>query len=454
MNRYLSAVTLLGGAGLLGIGGEGPAPVNLAPNSQWEVWSGVGFAAQATPDGRSDSAALSASGNSTDAPGRSTLAMASTGALSVGDLVTVSGGRTDACLTIGPMRIVAMVPNRSITLRTYRGCTPGGSAPSSVTMVGVGNRAAIGTGDGPDNWTKSVTMPVWRNEPRGPYAANMPDDVGAMAALGARKDAAAERLIYTPFEGASLAQFAGKKVVFGIHGLHRVRGGSGTWRIYVNDGVSGPRRPCAAAGTSDRYQWLECSFTVPMNPRFLHVGVALDGAAGDTYYFANPVLALGGSVGGAGNYQKPRSEILVPKVHISPTGWIDAKVTFPRARVPACGGFSYCFERDFYAETGGRVATTVLKAQGQLEGYNCNDVQVGTGVVRLMAWYDRSDPPSKSGSFLSQAVRCVKSFSTMDFPLNQSVSDPAMTGTGLYMTMLPGDSWDNVSEELDWFVLG
>jgi hypothetical protein len=429
------------------------APVNLAPNSQWEVWSAVGYETQYNYQGTGTTAPLTASANTTGSVGRSTFTVSTTADLSVGDLVKASGSGIDACFAIGPMRIVGLVANTSITVRTYFGCVPTVNHATTLTMVGVGNQAAAGTGAGPDGWTKTTSLPIWRNENRGSYASNLPSNVGAIAVLGAKKDIAGTEYIYATYAGANLAQFAGKTVVFGIDGYQKVRGGSGTWAIYFNDSVNGVRTPCAAAPTTAGYNWLECSVTIPANTTYFYVGVALQGAADDTYYLADPVLAIGNSIGGVANYQKPRNEILIPTVHISPIGWINAAITFPSAPVASCGGFTYCFEHDFYAETGGGVAMTVQKAHGQIEGIDCGTVQTSTAAVRVMAYYDRVAAPGKSGSFLPQYVRCVKSFSYMDFPFDQTSATNDAIGTGVYVSNIASDTWSNVSEELDWFIL-
>jgi hypothetical protein len=77
----------------------------------------------------------------------------------------------------------------------------------------------------------------------------------------------------------------------------------------------------------------------------------------------------------------------------------------------------------------------------------------GSAQVRVMAWYDRGAAPAKSGSFLPQYVSNVKSFASMDFPLNQTDTAPDILGTGIYASNVTSDSWTNVSEEIDWCVL-
>ena len=188
--------------------------------------------------------------------------------------------------------------------------------------------------------------------------------------------------------------------------------------------------------------------TIPEEAQSINVGVQLDGKIADTYYLANPVLAVGDAIGGPGHYTKP-SETFIPIVHISPYAWINARVTFPATKT----GDTYGLTMDPYAETGGKIAPTVGQAWGQLEGINSGEVQRATGYVRLMAWFDRAAAPERSGSFLAQYVADVKSFSSMDFPLNAFDKTPDMLGTASIQTGVASDSWWNVSLEFDRFLL-
>lgn len=429
------------------------APVNLAPNSQWEVMSGWSFGTQENYQGTGTVAPISASANSTGSIGRSTFTVTATNSLSVGDLVQASGSGIDSCFTASPMRIVALVFNTSITVRTPRGCKPSINHATTLLPVTAGNLSITSTGSGPDGWFKIPTMPMWRNENRGPYAANMPTDVGAYAAIGMTKDIASPEQFYIYISPQNLAKFQGKSVVFGIYGNQKVRSGSGTWAIYTNDSINGARTPCSGASSVSGYQWLECSFSVPAATTYFYVGVQLNGATSDTYYFVNPVLAIGNVIGGVKYYQKPQGEILIPQVHISPFGWINANITFPASAASYCGPFPTCFEHDLYAESGGIIAPTVTKCHGQMEGIDSGSVVSGSGSVRVMAWYDRAAAPEKSGSFLPQYVSNVKSFAYMDFPLNQTDTTPDLLGTGIYASNVASDTWTNVSEEIDWCIL-
>jgi hypothetical protein len=430
------------------------APVNLAPDSQWEMMSGWATGTQENVQGTGPVADIAASANTTGTIGRATFTVSTTDALSVGDLVATTGTPADPCFAISPMRIVALAANGSITVRTPQGCTPSRSGATTLRPVTAGTNAVTATGSGPDGWLKTPSLPMWRNENRGAYAANMPTDTGAYAALGMTKDRAAAEHLYIAVPPQNLARFAGRTVVLGIYGYQKIRNGSGTWSIWTNDSVNGVRTPCAAAAAAPGYQWLECSFAVPVATTYLMLGVQLNGAASDTYYFVNPVLAIGTAIGGVGYYQKPQGEILIPQVHISPYGWINASITFPAVAAPFCGSQVTCFEHDLYAETGGTIAPTVAKCHGQMEGIDAGAVVTGGGYVRLMAWFDRGAAPEKSGSFLAQYVSNVKSFAYMDFALDQTDPTPDLLGTGIYASNVPSDQWGNVSEEIDWCILG
>ena len=414
------------------------APVNIAPNSQWEIWSGVGYATDENDEGTGLVRMIAASASSTGTPEAATFAVTNTGQVKVGDLVEVSGPGVDPSLLLAPMRVTAIVPNRSLTVRVPLGLVPTISHAAMIRPIVVGNLAAKHTGDAADGWKKTIAMPIWReNAP-----ANVP--AGAYYSLGLTKDGDASEHVWTE---PDVTVLAGRTVVFGIYVKHKIRNGSGTWSIFWNTGAGSPRT-CKAMPVSSDWQWQECTITVPDQPTHLDIGVQLDGAAGDTYYLADPVLAVGAVIGGHENYTKPH-ELLTPVVHVSPITWINRAVTFPATLRKGRFGFTV----DAYAETGGQVAPTVGHAWGQLEGIDNGPVQAGTGDVRVIAWYDRATPPTLSGSFLAQYVAGIKSFSTMDFPFNTRDLDPALRGTASIQTGVASDHWYNLSLEFDRFEL-
>jgi len=294
---------------------------------------------------------------------------------------------------------------------------------------------------------------MWVNYPRGSYAVNVPSTVGALASLGMKKDIAGTESFYMVIPAQRLSTFLGHTVTFGVYGMQKIAGGAGTWQVFSNDSVNGVRTSCGAVAlNAGTWQWQECSFAVPAAATYLYIGVQLTGASGDAYFFTNPVLTIGGYIGGVGYYSRPPNELIIPRVHMSPYGWVNGALAFPAVAPSYCGTY-YCFEHDLYAETGGNIAPSVCKARGQLEGINNGVVAVGTGNVRVMAYLDRATAPEKSGSFLPQYVQNVKSFSYMDFPLDQTDTGADYQGTGIYLTGIASDSWSNVSEEIDEFLL-
>ncbi len=416
------------------------APQNLAPNSQWEIWSAVGYSRAQNIAGTAEVAPIAATDNSVGTSGASTFTVATTGELKVGDLVTVSGTGVDPAFLVSPMRVTALT-STSISVRIPQGLRPKLHGNATITPIVIGNSAAKNTGAAADGWTKSLSMPIWRENNQVNIAQ------GAYYSIGMVKDLAeAEQFYLLP----DVRKFAGKTIVFGILGYQKVRTSAGTWRIFFNDSVYGVRYcTLVPVPVTNGFQWSECSVPIAPGTTYVYVGVDLQGATNDTYYFSNPVLALGGSVGGAQNYVKPH-ERLFPTVHMSPYGWVDRTIVFPTVLNNA----AYQFTMDPYAETGGGIAPTVQQAWGQLEGIDDGAVQVGTGSTRSMAWFDRFQAgPIHSGSFLSQYVQNVKSYSYMYYPLNTYDATPDMVGTGAFATNLPGDTWTNVSLEFDEFDL-
>lgn len=443
------------------------APVNLAPNSQWEIWSAVGFGTQQNPQGSGTEAPIASSGYT---GGRTvTFIVTTTGNLSVGDLVTVSGTGVDSALTLMPMRITALVANTSITVRTPLGRSPNNATTTASVILPIGVGAywynLNATGDGPDGWarfpTTAGTGPIlWREFGRGNHAVNMPSAVAPYALLGARLQQSGDNYFYTDQTNA-IARYAGMTISFGIYTMQKIKGGTNTYRIFFNDSVNGFTHCAQSTAAVGVWTWSECSYTVPANASFVFAGIDMNGRAGDAYFLCDPVLTTEASIGGVQNYLKPPNEVLIPKVHLTPLGpWNGAigsgTITFPgTTAVKGNAGNWYGFYHDPFAETGGQVAPTVAQIWGQLEGIDSGAVQAGTGQVRGMMWYDRSEatPPGHSGSFMPQYVANVKSFASMAMPLNQADRTYDLRGTGIFQTGISGDVWSNVALEYDMFLL-
>jgi hypothetical protein len=426
------------------------APVNLAPNSQWEVMSGLPVGgAKYNVEGTGTMAPIVFRANATpSAPGAFPGAYdvtfsvtGSTGELKVGDLVIISGAGVDPALTRSPLRVIAVTRDASFTAACPFGLRPLSShaGVATPTTPGVLNSA---TGDAADGgWKKTTSLYVWRED----NAANV--YAGATYALGVHKDSPEpETLWLLPgYEGArqggDIVRFRGATISFGAWVYHKVRHGAGTWQAYIrSDGTGGTIATSPPGDGRDGYQWREVSYVVPADAANLTVGVLFNGAKDDQYYVADPVFARAVRLG-PNAYTKPQ-EILTPVVHISPGAWINAQVGFPTP----CA-FGYCFMFDVYAETWGQVAPTVLHAMGENEGIDDNPVVTGESGSRLMAWYNKIPAPEISGGFLAQYARNVKSFTNaFDMPFDGD-------GRAWWVSGVAGDTWYNVSLELDWFLL-
>jgi hypothetical protein len=187
---------------------------------------------------------------------------------------------------------------------------------------------------------------------------------------------------------------------------------------------------------------MEMTYAVPADATFIQVGVYFDGAAGDTYYVANPVLAFAPSIG-VNNYAKP-AEVLTPINGVVPITWNSARIRFPRTQDNAPGYYDIKF--DAYAETGGQIAPTVVNTEGQLEGLDAGVVRGATGAVRAIAFRNSPKAPIVVGGVMAQTVADVKSFATMNVTFGPD-------GYAWVNTGAPGDTWSNVAVEFDRFFL-
>ena len=434
----------------------GVAPVNLAPNSQWEIFSGLGYGPRENVEGTGAMAPIAVAANTTGDNRVTFTVSGSTGELENGELVTISGPGVDPALTVSPMRVFGLIPDRRFQVLAPLGRAPAISRPAVAQPVGIGMATPgnLASGDAADGWSKGPggnRLVVWRED----NPVNL--SPGAMYALGVNMDGdGAPQAVST---GPDARPFRGKTIAFGAYVLQKVRGGPGTWQAFiVSDGAAAAMAISPMADPRGGYQWREVSYRVPDDATTVSAGVRLNGAPADTYYVTDPVLTVGGLIG-PDNYIKPR-ETLIPVVHISPLGWINATIAFPKTGA-ANGAYAASF--DIYAETGGAVAPSVKHAFGEIEGIDSGAVQAGTGAVRVMAFLDKLDAPEKSGSFLAQAVQNVKAFNVLDLPLATSsfgVTGPEVTGPGyapygyaVYVTGVPGDVWWNVSMEFDGFLL-
>jgi hypothetical protein len=413
--------------------GPDTAPVNLAPNSQWEIWSAVGYGPKERIDGTSTVAPIPYSGNSTGSNEITFFSRGPLADLKVGDLILPQASRPGPYLPQVPLRVTKLSEKDGVTASLPLGLTAASSRPGMLQAVNIGMTRSVGTGDAADGWKKPVNLIVWRED----NSVNVAS--GAYYALGMHKDSGGEEAVYASYD---VRIFRGRRVVFGAELLEKVSGGSGRWRPFVrSDGRAGALQAGNGPQQSDGYGWAEAAYLVPKDATYLFAGILLDGPAGATYYMCNPVFTVGTFIG-PGNYTKPR-ELFAPVVHISPITWVNAAIRFP-SRPDRVGLYSNVF--DAYAETGGAIAPTVRYMTGSLEGIDANPVVTGEAGSRVIAWRDNAVDPVRLGPIMGQYGVDIKSFGPANIPLDGN-------GYARYWSAVAADSWYNVSMDLDLFYL-
>lgn len=216
--------------------------------------------------------------------------------------------------------------------------------------------------------------------------------VGAIHSLGCKiEDQVEQPTDEALFIRLDARLYRGQTVTFGANVYQKIRSGTGTWCLFYNDGTI---VPSSAAPAVTGYQWAEFTFTVNSAATFLNVGLRFKGSIGDTYYVANPVLAVTtpNAVIGPKQYIKPR-EMLIPVVHISP--WINLAMTFP-AIATISDQFMNMF--DLYADSGSKIARTVLRSEGCIEGVNYGNLYIVDGPRRIIGFADNNSSPVKYGA--------------------------------------------------------
>lgn len=432
-------------------------PSNLAPNSQWEIFSGLSYGRRIKADGTGATAALTVTAYTTGGTSSVLTISGDISAWTVGQLVKIANtGTVDADLYSYPLRIQA-ISGQDVTVKTHLGATVGTAlvGTPAIELVNIGCSASTTTGDAADGWKKSTAMTCWRED----YPANLAK--GALYALGLMKSTGSEEYLRVELDAY---QWRGRTISFGIGVNQKVRSGSGTWCAYIySDGTGGTTSSSSDATTASGFQWLEKSVTVPTDATVLYVGIKLKGASADVYHCINPVIAATALIG-AWNYAKPQ-EIIIPVVKVEPAPWINSSLTFPAsATLPVAPQTPslYAFYADMYAASGGSIARSIRIARGNIEGYNSNTpVTAGVGDHRLIGWADKeSDPLRLGGGFMRQTV--VPGPTVVAGGVNcAGPMVPDKSYDGLRLPMIDGaafcfsgkasDTWSNVSIDLDEF---
>lgn len=411
--------------------------VNMAPNSQWEIMTAIPYSTQENEWGTGNYAGATITSNST---GSNTTVIYCAGGVPPyyqnGQVVSLVGGGLHGALVAGPMRIYNVTPT-SFEVRCPFGMIPttsgtGGVQPVNVGGVNSGGTTPTATGHGPDGWTKSSTLEIWREA----HPMNLVP--GAIYSLACRKTVSGQEYFHM---SPNTREVAGRQITFGCWVNQRIKSGAGTWQVFFNtNGTGGGVTTSAnATVTPGVAQWMELTVTVPADATYAYAGILLNGNISDVYYVANPVLTFGSSIG-SGNYYKP-SETLIPIVKHDL--FINKSLRFPPT---STGGFYY-FDADIYALSWCQIAKTVRLAAGSIEGINTGGVVTGIAPgTRLVGWADTITPPNKLSEYMGQYVSNVKSYQSLRLPMNGD-------GSAICYSGVANDLWQNVSVDLDVFFL-
>lgn len=354
---------VIGGSGNFIVdGGSAPLlagdnPDNLLLNTEWKVLSAEAFSGQINQAGTAVETGLSFT-SFTTATNAATFAMASTGELKVNDLVAFSG-TADPVLAAQTGLITAVVANTSATAVFPLGLTPGSTTTGTMTQKQRGDLIGV-TGAGPDQWTKSSTLLLSRDN----FTAN--SVFNSYHQLWIQKGSASTESFYQTVSSvqAPLALtnlYRGKTVTFGI-GIRNP--GACTWRPWVNDGSL----HYGTAITATAATWQELSFTFGSSISTIAFGVDLTGASGCTFYVGNTMAMFGSAIGGPQNFQPMPNETvpglasIVPPVYNGNT----STVTYPSSLGP--DGNSYGFAFRPYLDTNGMITWDVKSLNMQIEG--------------------------------------------------------------------------------------
>jgi hypothetical protein len=362
-NAVKRAMDVMRSEVLLPLEAKGTPPENVVPNSAWQLMtvSGAGAKMQADASlGEEETIAVDSYSTSTNT---AVCVTSNTKNLKVGDLVKFDSS-AHANMQIAPMRVTAVVANASFNVGVPRGLTGGTTAACTCQPWDAGGNLA--TGDGPDGWTKTVGARVWRED----NAVNL--KAGSKYSCGFKKYASSRENMYVLVNSRRVDQMKGKSFVFGCGVKQGVKGGTGTWRVWIN--VDG-NEYFSEYATVQTYQWREKTVDIPEGAAAVSYGIAFEGALSDVYYVSQPMAGLGDYIG-EWNYHQPKNEIYIPIVQYNPPTMVGATVAITTAlsgsdnTVAHGGGVGnqFGFKMRLPAESEGRIAPTVRAVIMQLEG--------------------------------------------------------------------------------------
>lgn len=413
----------------LGLGDNGG--VNILRNSRFQVCTGLSAVTKMNTQSTGTMAALTCTANTTGV-NLVTITTADTGQLKNGDLVLLAG-HPDAAMTQHALRVSALVANTSFQVRLSLGRTASTNDPSfTATPQTVGDYTGS-TGDGPDGWSKTTALDLWIED----GTVNL--QTGSTRVVGLRKDGSGQETFRFVFSAGDLVQYRGKRIAFGMWVYQKIRGGSGTYRLYINDGTLNYSASGAAVAS---WRWLQVTREVATGATTLEIGISLDGATGDVYFVTQPCAVVAHNIPSEYYMQIPR-ELLIPVVGLTPVPWNNGVITFPAG---ADAGSTYSFIFDPYQETNGIIAPDVKILNLLVEGLNAGAAQINAAIVRSIAFRDTVTAPVKYGLLMPQVMQDVKAFGTGFVVLTANGQADCYSG-------IASDAWTNVSMDITTYVL-
>lgn len=329
-------------------------PVNLLTNTQWKIRTALNVHTKYGSAGGGTLPPLACTGYTVGA-NNVVFSCSDTSELKLGDIVLITSA--DPSVMATGMEVKGITPNVAFECDLPLGKIAANSEACSAQIVMRGDLAGV-TGDGPDAWKKSTAMYLFIDD----HAVNR--KVGSKYQVGLVQTAAAQQFWY-PIEGNKVTSYQGKTVVFGCWVNYKVRSGSGTYRLFINDGVNATTYSPAVSSTG--YVWTEITHAIADTTAGVSFGIECNGSTSDVFYVSQPMMSFG-SVLGQGNYQpEPSGTMFTPRVKFTPLHWENAVVSTPAA---ATNGYAYGYPFYLKAETLEAVANEVVAAFTELEGVN------------------------------------------------------------------------------------
>lgn len=323
-----------GATGATGAQGSGVIYQNLLPNTQWQIWSRVGYITKPNYQGTGTQSPIAVSSFTTGS-NTCVFTTSNTGQLKVGDIGYFSSG--DAAITRAPMRVTAVTTNTSFTCLLPFQATATTSSAVSFVPITVGDLTGASGGAGPDRWqryTPAGTMPkIWKDD----FSVN--NKAGSPYSVALQKTDSSSQAFYCNIDAQQRLKILGRQVTFGCWVYQKTQGGSGTWDLYINDG-SVTQSTNGTGSSVGGFQWLEVTATVSSSATFLSCGIHLNGNNGDTYYVSQPMLAFGSSIG-QGKYIQNLNEMLWFDAHVNPPTLTPFVGAFPTTLLPGATWYGY-----------------------------------------------------------------------------------------------------------------